>query len=166
MKKFTLCLAMAFMAIGLSAQTGSHHFDKIAIIPFEILGYPEADHVDAVQENIEAAFDNLEVPAEIMTAQQTAAAFSAKGINKDNFYSNTVESLASILGVDAIIIGEVNSPTNGKANMNQVVLQLVSGDNGQVVWRAEKDIAVVEEKADVKEVLTASAKKFPLTNNN
>lgn len=166
MKKFTLSLALAFMTLGLFAQTEAPSFDKIAIIPFELLGYPAADNVDAVQENIESAFDQLQVPAEIMTAEQTAAAFSAKGINKDNIHSNTVEDLASILGVDAIIIGEVNSPTNGKANMNQVVLQLVNGDNGQVVWRAEKDIAVVEEKADVNEVLTASAQKFPLSKNN
>jgi len=165
MKKISLLIVMAVIAVSSFAQSEAPEFKKIAIIPFSLLGYPDADNIDAVQANIEDAFDQLQLPAEIINAKQTAALFSTQGINKNNIHSNTVEDLATILGVDAVVIGEVNSASNGNANMNEIVLQLIDGNNGQIVWRAAKDIAMTEKGADVKDVMTASAEKFPVGNN-
>lgn len=160
-----MMMVVLMAAISSFAQSEAPEFNKIAIIPFHMLGYPNADKVEAVQQNIEEAFDALQIPAEIMTAEETAAAFSAKGITKNNIHSNTVEDLAAVLGVDAVVFGEVNSASNGNANMNEIVLQLVDGSNGQIVWQAAKDIAMTESGADVKSVMTASADKFPVGNN-
>lgn len=166
MKKITLCLMVLLTAtISSFAQSEAPDFNKIAIVPFHLLGYPQADNVAAVQDNIDEAFDALQIPAEVMSAEETAALFSAKGINKNNIHTTTVEDLAGMIGVDALIFGEVNSPSNGQANMNEIVLQLVDGSNGQVVWRAAKDIAMTETGADVKSVMTASTDKFPGGNN-
>gem|GEM_PF-2615633 len=166
MKKLSLCMIVLLMAaISSFAQSEAPEFKKIAIIPFHLLGYPQADNVDAVQQNIEEAFDALELPAEVMNAEQTAAKLSSLGINKDNISSSTIEDLAAVLGCDAVVVGEVNSASNGNANMNEIVLQLVDGANGQIVWRAAKDIALTESGADVKSVMTASADKFPVGNN-
>jgi len=119
-----------------------------------LLGYPDADNIDAVQTNIEEALDQMQIPAEIMNVAQTSATLSAKGINKSNIHSNTIEDLASALGVDALFIGQVNSASNGNANMKEIVLQLVEGSTGQIVWNASKDI-----------VMTASTEKFPVGKN-
>ena len=156
---------MAVIAVSSFAQTEAPEFKKIAIIPFHLLGYPDADNIDAVQANIEDAFDRLQLPADIMNAKETAAAFSAKGINKNNIHVNTVEDLAALLGVDAVIFGEINSASNGQENMKEIVLQLIDGSNGQIVWKATKDIALTEAGANVKDVMTASAEKFPVGNN-
>ena len=156
---------MAVIAVSSFAQSGAPEFKKIAIVPFQLLGYPDADNIDAVQANIEDAFERLQIPADIMSAKQTATAFSAKGINKNNIHVNTVEDLATILGADAVLFGELNSASNGQENMNEVVLQLIDGSNGQIVWRAAKDIAMTETGANVKAVMTASTEKFPVGNN-
>ena len=165
MKKISLLLVMAVIAVSSFAQSEAPEFKTIAIVPFHMLGYPDADNIDAVQSNIEDAFDQLQLPAQIMSAKQTAAAFSAKGINKNNIHSNTIEDLATILGVDAVVIGELNSASNGDVNMNEIVLQLIDGANGQIVWRAAKNVAMTESGANVKSVMTASAEKFPIGNN-
>ena len=156
---------MAVIAVSSFAQSEAPEFKKIAIIPFHLLGYPDADNIEAVQANIEFAFDQLQLPAEIMNPQETAEVFSTQGINKNNIHSNTIEDLATILGVDAVIIGELNSASNGNADMNEIVLQLIDGSNGQIIWRAAKDIALTEKGANVKDVMTASAERFPVGNN-
>ncbi|MBT8220905.1 MAG: hypothetical protein KJP00_13830, partial [Bacteroidia bacterium] len=142
-------------------------FQKIAIIPFHLLGYPEADNVFQIESSIEDAFTRLQIPAQIISARKTAAIFSSQGINQENIHSNTVEDLAYILQADAIIIGEISSEMKGDAHFDSVVLKLIDGSTGEVIWKANKEMAMQSDKeAAFKEVLTASRSKFPLIDKN
>ena len=62
MKKFLLSTVLiAFAAFSGFAQSEAPNFQKIAIIPFNLLGYPDAGELAIVQENIEEAFESNEL---------------------------------------------------------------------------------------------------------
>jgi len=157
MPKYFLTIVVALCATILTyAQSEAYEFKSIGILPFGVLGYQDADEVAVVENLIEDTFDQLQIPAAVLNTKETSAILSSKGISKENIHTYTLEDLSELLGVDALIIGEVNRATSGEAHKSEIVLQLVEGVTGQVIWRAAKNMRIPKSEALLDEVISAA----------
>jgi len=139
MKKVCLFIITALVATSSFAQSETAKVKTMAVIPFHLLGYPEFDDNVNVDQFIKETIDKSQTTVQL-NAEETTAKLLTKGINKNNLHSNTIEELASLLGVDVLLIGEINSSSNDDPNMNEVVLVIIDGANGSVILRVFKDM--------------------------
>ncbi|UOB18193.1 hypothetical protein [Abyssalbus ytuae] len=207
MKKILLLLLFIISASGYSQkaiyennafESLSKHHKKIAILPFTAKlelkdqeGISE-DKMKKLQEHegyeVQNALETYflkkrrrkDYIVDFQDIKNTNALLTKNGINSDNIDIYTTQELCNILGVDAVINGNLTlnaliskgvstsydliSFITGKSDYGRIAIKISDGNTGKLLWKYEKAITRKSGKntfAIIEDMMKKITRKFP-----